>query len=395
MLTKSDLPGITAKAERGDVDCQFQLAVHYLTDSVAGPQPQIAYGWARKASQAGHRDAKELLAKSGAWQTHGMGHVRKQTGVAPVLVALGGLGMIVLVLWALSSTNQYAQIAASRKPEAQDFATTPTRSNFMPISGATVQSVRLFESGFDAPEQNARVYSTQFISQTTRFIYWEIGLTFPAAAQSTTFVLRSSWYDAAGRLLQEEPSPAFNVDSGWTQSFHFHGFGNAGPGVYWKPGAYRVVISYGQNQLAQQAFTVVDENPTPEATLPGADIAQDPAIEQTLDRWAEAFALNDISSEVSFYAAEVDPYFRVHNVSRQFIESEKQKLFDRGVRLTSYHIRDLRITMNSPVEAVVLLTKDWQTQEGAENARSTRSRIHLRLFNQEWKIVGEQDLTSE
>src|ERR1019366_8791833 len=86
---------------------------------------------------------------------------------------------------------------------------------------------------------------------------------------------------------------------------------------------------------------------TPIAIRPENDIPPDPAIEQTLNQWAAALARNDVSAQVGFYATEVDPYFLMHAVSRQYIESDKQKLFDKGVRLTSYHIRDLLITMTS------------------------------------------------
>lgn len=134
---------------------------------------------------------------------------------------------------------------------------------------------------------------------------------------------------------------------------------------------------------------------TPIAVRPENDISPDPAIEQTLNQWAAALARNDVSAQVGFYATEVDPYFLMHAVSRQYIERDKQKLFDKGVRLTSFHIRDLIVSMISSNEATVLLTKDWQTREGAENARSTRSRLHLKRFDEGWKIVGEQDLRSQ
>ena len=132
----------------------------------------------------------------------------------------------------------------------------------------------------------------------------------------------------------------------------------------------------------------------PDARNGEVSVPVDPAIEETLQRWAAAFASNDIAAEITFYGPVVSPYFHVHDVKRETIESDKRNLFDKGVRLVNYSIRSLNITMVSRDEAVALLTKDWQTREGAEYSRSTRSRLHLKRFDSEWKIVGEQDLGS-
>ena len=427
MLTGSDLSGITTKAERGDVDCQFLLAVHYLTDSVAGPQPQVAYGWARKASQGGHKDAKELLAKSGAWQTQGIEPTRKQTWVAPALLAIAGLGTIMLLLWLLSPISLSIPINVDRKQKVHDSTDAPPRSPLAQSSqSGSIRAVDFrnltyssdcFNSGHDV--RRPSLIAIQNGSRTLDTTEFGLvgGTTQKGSLISYGDLLGSGREQAAvitycgyvGSTEPEEEIRIFDLRNGsvaqiatvvppnprdlWGWGItNLHISGGLLTVRYDAEGSH---VSPGNEHTATYQWNGSTLAQVQTNTLPKTEVPQDPTIEETLDRWAAALAQNDVSTEIRFYGPEVDPYFRKHHVSRQFIEADKKTLFDRGVRLTSYQVRDLFITMNSPDEAIVLLTKEWQTQEGAEYARTTRSRLHMKRLNQDWKIVGEQDLRAE
>lgn len=170
---------------------------------------------------------------------------------------------------ALVPDQQPAPAPAVQTQQSIQDQAIPTPATPAPISGATVEYLRLFESGLNVPERGSRAYNARFVAGATRYINWEIGFAYPVTTQRVTFSLRALWYDAQGNLLREDTGFNFKVESGWTTSCHSYRFGSATFGGYWKPGNYRVAINYGTNQLAQQKFTVVEslESPKPLSTI--------------------------------------------------------------------------------------------------------------------------------
>src|SRR5258708_4967047 len=103
MLTEADIQTVKAKAEQGDANCQFRLAVHYLTDTNEGPRPQAAYEWIQRSARASDQDAACLLEKLPSWPVGDSVPTRQSLEWAvPGLVMMAGLGIIVLLVWVMS-----------------------------------------------------------------------------------------------------------------------------------------------------------------------------------------------------------------------------------------------------------------------------------------------------
>jgi ketosteroid isomerase-like protein len=120
-------------------------------------------------------------------------------------------------------------------------------------------------------------------------------------------------------------------------------------------------------------------------------------IAGTLSSWASAQAQNDAAKTADFYAEQVDRYFLKREVTREFVQADRQAFLDGGKRIQDYSIGELRFETNSRTTATVVLTKSWAILDlggTAATQSSTRSRLWLKRTAEGWKINGEQDLKS-
>ena len=171
-----------------------------------------------------------------------------------------------------------------------------------------------------------------------------------------------------------------------------------------------------QQQSPEQTSPIVEASPTPstQPNAPPIDVTpksvQDSAppadttkevtqvdasdVRQTLAGWAQATNDNDVDREMSFYGDGLDRYFLARNVTREFIREDKQRLYSKGERFTSYQIDNVSIDQSSPDQAVASLTKHWNVMDAGGNTQTsqTNSRLWLRREQARWVITGEQDL---
>jgi len=115
------------------------------------------------------------------------------------------------------------------------------------------------------------------------------------------------------------------------------------------------------------------------------------AITDMVSHWAAAHAANDVEATASSYAATVDPYFNLHNVTREFILQNRQSLLDKGLRLSQYQVVNVIVTLNGDKDATVNFEKLWSTRSGDSTPTRTRSQLHVHDFDGRWLIVGERD----
>lgn len=115
------------------------------------------------------------------------------------------------------------------------------------------------------------------------------------------------------------------------------------------------------------------------------------AITEMVSHWAAAHAANDVEAIASSYAAMVDPYFNLHNVTREFVLQNRQNLLDKGLRLSQYQVVNVIVTMNGDKDATVNFEKLWSTRSGDSTPTRTRSQLRVHAFDGRWLIVGERD----
>lgn len=124
----------------------------------------------------------------------------------------------------------------------------------IPSLQATVTSVKFFESGIDAVPAEQRVYTTRFPRSTTRLVWWETNLAYPDPGRRIDFSIESFCFGPDGSLLNRQTQNYF-IQSPWTSSSHFMGFGGREPGT-WAPGVYRVELFVAGQKVAEGTFEV-------------------------------------------------------------------------------------------------------------------------------------------
>ena len=119
---------------------------------------------------------------------------------------------------------------------------------------AKVTAIRLFESGAEVPDREARVITATFDALTTRFINIELELQYPRVSRSTEFEIgcRFDGPDSTART----PTVRGSVDPGWVGSYHTAGWGARNRGM-WPEGTYKVTCQGDGKTVAVSEFKVV------------------------------------------------------------------------------------------------------------------------------------------
>jgi hypothetical protein len=101
---------------------------------------------------------------------------------------------------------------------------------------------------------NQRVYQKEFSSSDTRYIAWEIYLTYPKQEQRKNFVIEAVWYRSDGseyaRMTQKCHQP-----KGWSESLHNSGWGSETKGT-WTPGRYRCDLFIEGQKIASGSIEI-------------------------------------------------------------------------------------------------------------------------------------------
>ncbi len=131
----------------------------------------------------------------------------------------------------------------------------PTPSTGIPVPEVKIAGVQFFEAPSGAPLQKSeRVYRTNFDHTTTRFIYWELDLTFPPPGRQIDFQIDAIWYGPDGSEMFRQTNSA-HVEAGWKRSWISMGYGNPQPG-HRLPGMHRVDLYCRNMRIASGTFQV-------------------------------------------------------------------------------------------------------------------------------------------
>jgi uncharacterized RDD family membrane protein YckC len=160
-------------------------------------------------------------------------------------------------------------------------------------------------------------------------------------------------------------------------------------------GQSSVSYAIAPTESNQMNSATEEANPSDGSTTNGSQQDQNSAVIATISGWASAEAQNNPASTASYYAEQVDRYFLQRNVTREFVQADKQSFLDSGKRLQNFRVDDLQFESSSPEVATVVLIKYWVVLNAGGTSvsqGSTRSRLWLEQTPDGWKITGEQDL---
>lgn len=161
----------------------------------------------------------------------------------PAIVAAVFAIVIAFQIYPSGDANNAPQIANRTLPPAYD----------IPEIKATVGNLKLFESGKIVTPLNQRKYGTVFDRSSTRYISYEISLSYPAPGSRKFFILEDVWYK--GDSILNRFTMERYVDDTWTSSTHTSGYGKDSYGTL-DAGRYRLEIRHNAKVIASKNFEI-------------------------------------------------------------------------------------------------------------------------------------------
>ena len=120
--------------------------------------------------------------------------------------------------------------------------------------GAQVEYLKFYEAPSGAVPYGERTYGGSFEKQSTRFIWFELGLNYPAPGALVDIPLTIQYFRFDGSVYAQWNTNS-QLQASWTRSWFSSGWGWATEGN-WEPGKYTVKISDSVRQIAAGGFTV-------------------------------------------------------------------------------------------------------------------------------------------
>lgn len=117
--------------------------------------------------------------------------------------------------------------------------------------------LHFFESGYNPPKRGERTYDVKFPQKDTRYINWELGITYKAPGTRQSLKLSQRFLKPDGSVLYEDTrnSAPFTVEAGWTSSNYSWSCGWPSSGK-WDTGIYKVEIWINDKNVANDTFEI-------------------------------------------------------------------------------------------------------------------------------------------
>ena len=134
---------------------------------------------------------------------------------------------------------------------------TPSRPDYGIAEMVYVSDFLFFESGFDTPPYEDRVYATRLARDSTRYVNWELNIDYPEPGDRVYFDIDAVLYGPDDDVLAELTFDDVYLDADWTGSYHSMGYGWREPG-HWDSGEYTVDLYVQDEWLAGGTFEIVE-----------------------------------------------------------------------------------------------------------------------------------------
>ncbi len=143
------------------------------------------------------------------------------------------------------------------KDTAADLTASP--SNYIRRLNAKIDRVDFYEGPYESPEKKDRGYRSSFPKTSTRLVWWELTLSYPALGRKIFFDIETIWYWPDGTVMRKQTRNEQHVEPTWTNSYYGGGFGWRVPSPNtWKLGVYRVDFFVEGEFVARGKFTIRD-----------------------------------------------------------------------------------------------------------------------------------------
>jgi len=134
---------------------------------------------------------------------------------------------------------------------------TPSRPDHDIAEMVYVSDLLFFESGYDTPPYEERVYATRFAEDSTRYVNWELSIDYPEPGDRIYFDIDAVLYGPDDDVLAELTFEDAYLDADWTGSYHVMGYGWREPGQ-WEAGEYTVDLYVQDEWLVGGSFEIAE-----------------------------------------------------------------------------------------------------------------------------------------
>jgi YD repeat-containing protein len=111
-----------------------------------------------------------------------------------------------------------------------------------------------------------------------------------------------------------------------------------------------------------------------------------------LDEWVKANNARDIDKEISFYSPKLLFYYRIRNVSREFVQRDKARMFDRA-ELIDVRADAPEIILDKDGKSATMRFRKQYVMRiyGSERYGEVVQEMRWQLTDDGWRIIGERD----
>jgi hypothetical protein len=165
----------------------------------------------------------------------------------------GGYGVEILINGETFTKGSFT-IEADTRQEAH----TPGSMKISTTPAYAFDSLRFFESGTTRDEYEHRKYNTRFAQSSTRYIYYELGMSRIARIQKAIpYQVEDRYYKPDGSLMTANHYEE-QLQSGWGSWRSVSARGWDDPG-HWEQGTYRVEILIDGVLFAERSFSIEED----------------------------------------------------------------------------------------------------------------------------------------
>ncbi len=125
------------------------------------------------------------------------------------------------------------------------------------LSTVSLQEIKIFASGNNAPSKENRYYTTSFVGSQTQYLNFEVNLQHRKPDTRVDFTFYFTIYKDNVKFA--ESSWKSYVLPEWSNSYHNGGWGDTKPN-YWKKGNYRVEIRANNRDFGSAYFTITGKS---------------------------------------------------------------------------------------------------------------------------------------
>ncbi|MDR4497108.1 MAG: tetratricopeptide repeat protein [Candidatus Scalindua sp.] len=183
----------------------------------------------------------------------------------------------------LSGTNQFQYPVTAKRIGSSD----RVGGSFNPKA----VSLRFFESGYNLPSREKRIYVNRFDKSKTRYVYWELELEFSAPGSRRNLVIEQLWYRPDGALLVNQQTTGIAIEADWTRLYYSHSYGWRDTGN-WPEGSYRVDLYVVGQKVASGTFEIYGASSTESYFALGLGYYKKGMYDEAIAEFTKAIELN-------------------------------------------------------------------------------------------------------